>query len=195
MIKNNIRIVAYTRISVDDDLDNENISIENQKAIIKEFVDTKFPDIPVTFFEDRDMSGYTFEQRTGYQKMKKLLLNKTFNVLIVKDFSRFSRRNSLGLLELENLRDNGVRVISIGDSIDYPTNNDWLMIQFKFLMNEIPVTETSNKIKAVVRKRQKDGEWICNAPYGYDLHPTKKNTICVDEEGAEIVKEIVNVYL
>ena len=38
MIKNNIRIVAYTRISVDLFEDRDNTSIENQKAIIEEFL-------------------------------------------------------------------------------------------------------------------------------------------------------------
>ncbi|NLK37646.1 MAG: recombinase family protein [Epulopiscium sp.] len=188
------RIAAYARISVDDDLDNENVSIEHQKAIMKEYIEHHFPNATVTYFEDRDMSGYTFAQRPSYQNMKARLLVHEFDILVVKDFSRFGRRNSLGLVELENFRDNGIRVISIGDGVDYPTNNDWLMIQFRFLMNEIPVTETSKKIRDVIRKRQKDGDWICNCPYGYYLHPTKKGEIVVDEEGAEVVREIFQLY-
>ena len=31
-------IAGYTRISVDDELDRDNVSIENQKAIIQDFV-------------------------------------------------------------------------------------------------------------------------------------------------------------
>lgn len=166
-INEKVRIAAYTRISVDDELDRENTSIENQKAIISDYVKTKFPGSLLTFFEDRDMSGYTFLQRPAYQQMKSLLLGGEYSILIVKDFSRFGRRNSFGLMELETLRDSGIRVISIGDGIDYPTNNDWLMIQFRFLMNEIPVTETSKKIKDVIRRRQRDAQWVCNCPYGY----------------------------
>ena len=63
-------IAGYTRISVDDELDRDNVSIENQKAIIEDFVKTQFPGSSLTFFEDRDRSGYTFEQREGYQKMR-----------------------------------------------------------------------------------------------------------------------------
>ena len=36
-------IAGYTRISVDDELDRDNVSIENQKAIIEDFVKTQFP--------------------------------------------------------------------------------------------------------------------------------------------------------
>ena len=64
------RIAGYTRISVDDEIDRDNVSIENQKAIIEDFVKTQFPGSSLTFFEDRDRSGYTFEQREGYQEMR-----------------------------------------------------------------------------------------------------------------------------
>ena len=36
-------IAGYTRISVDDELDRDNTSIENQKAIIEDYVKTHFP--------------------------------------------------------------------------------------------------------------------------------------------------------
>ena len=104
-------IAGYTRISVDDELDQKNISIENQKAIIEDFVKQKFPGSTLTFYEDRDRSGYTFEQREGYQEMRRGLMDHQYDILIVKDFSRFSRRNSRGLVELEDLRDAGARII------------------------------------------------------------------------------------
>ena len=56
-------IAAYCRISVDDELNKENTSIENQKAIIEEFAEQNFPGSTLDFYEDRDRSGYTFEQR------------------------------------------------------------------------------------------------------------------------------------
>ena len=189
------RIAAYCRISVDDDIGNENVSIENQKAIIEDYIKAHFPDTEYDFFEDRDKSGYTFDERDGYRRMRKLIGAGVYNTVIIKDFSRFSRRNSLGLLELEQLRDIGVRIISIGDNIDFPNNADWLQIQFKFMMNEQPVTDTSKKVRAIVKARQSKGEWICAVPYGYYLHPLLKNTVCVDEEGAEVVRKIFELYL
>ncbi len=115
-------IAGYARISVDEELDRDNVSIENQKSIIEDFVKTHFPNSTLIFFEDRDRSGYTFEQREGYQEMR-----------------------PRGLVELEDLRDAGVRIISIGDNIDFPNDDDWLKIQFQFLINEMPVTDTSKK--------------------------------------------------
>ena len=100
-------IAGYARISVDDEQEQKNISIENQKAIIEDYVKTHFPGSTLTFFEDRDRSGYTFEQREGYQEMRRGLMQHKYDILIIKDFSRFSRRNSRGLVELEDLRDAG----------------------------------------------------------------------------------------
>ena len=185
-------IVGYTRISVDDELDQKNISIENQKAIIADYVNTRFPGSTLTFFEDRDRSGYTFEQREGYQEMRRGLMRHKYDILIVKDFSRFSRRNSRGLVELEDLRDAGVRIISIGDGIDFPNDDDWLKIQFQFLINEMPVTDTSRKVRNVIKRRQADGEWICAAPYGYIVTEEKQFEVVPTE--AEVVRKIFDLY-
>ena len=185
-------IVGYARISVDDELDRDNVSIENQKAIITDYVKNRFPGSTLTFYEDRDRSGYTFEQREGYQAMRKELIRLQYDILVVKDFSRFSRRNSRGLVELEDLRDAGVRIISIGDGIDFPNDDDWLKIQFQFLINEMPVTDTSKKVRSVIKRRQADGKWICAAPYGYIVNKRKEFEIVPTE--AETVRNIFDLY-
>lgn len=185
-------IAGYTRISVDDELDRDNTSIENQKAIIEDFVKHKFPGSRLTFYEDRDRSGYTFEQRESYQKMRRLMMGHQIDILIVKDFSRFSRRNSRGLVELEDLRDAGVRIISIGDGIDFPNDDDWLKIQFQFLINEMPVTDTSKKVRNVIKRRQADGKWICAAPYGYIINKRQEFEVVPTE--ADIVRKIFELY-
>ena len=185
-------IAGYTRISVDDELDQKNISIENQKAIIEDFVKQKFPGSTLTFYEDRDRSGYTFEQREGYQAMRRGLMSHKYDILVVKDFSRFSRRNSRGLVELEDLRDAGARIISIGDGIDFPNDDDWLKIQFQFLINEMPVTDTSKKVKNVIKRRQADGKWICAAPYGYIVNDRQEFEIVPTQ--ADVVRTIFRLY-
>ena len=185
-------IAGYTRISVDDELDKDNTSIENQKAIIADFVRNKFPGSRLTFYEDRDRSGYTFEQREDYQKMRRKLMTHQIDILVVKDFSRFSRRNSRGLVELEDLRDAGVRIISIGDGIDFPNDDDWLKIQFQFLINEMPVTDTSKKVRNVIKRRQTDGKWICAAPYGYIINKRQEFEIVPTE--ADVVRKIFDLY-
>lgn len=188
-------IAAYCRISVDDEKENENTSIENQKSIISDYVSRTFLGSELTFFEDRDRSGYTFAQREGYQRMRPQLLSGRYDILIVKDLSRFSRRNGHGLVELETLRDAGVRIIAIGDSIDYPTNDDWLRIQIYFFVNEMPVTDTSKKVKNVIKRRQEEGKWICSVPYGYVITNSKTGAFAVEPSEATVVQKVFELYL
>ena len=49
-------IAGYCRISVDEELDRDNTSIENQKAILSDFVKRRFPDSTLTFYEARGSS-------------------------------------------------------------------------------------------------------------------------------------------
>lgn len=188
------KIAAYMRISVDTEKDRDNTSIENQRRIIKAYLKQRFPDAEVDYYVDRDRSGYTFEQRESYMKMRLLLMSGDYDILLIKDLSRFSRRNSKGLVELEDLRDAGVRIISIGDGIDYPTYDDWNNIQVRFLLNEMPVTDASKKVKKVVEMRQNNADWICAVPYGYYMIDSKNMTYEVDEACAEVVRRIFEMY-
>ena len=191
-------IAAYVRISVDLEMEGENTSIENQKRIIESYVQQHFPGRKLDFFEDRDRSGYTFEEREGYQRMRKKLINKEYGILIIKDLSRFSRRNSKGLAELEDLRDIGIRIIAIDDTVDFSLANGmdgWLNIQLRFLVNELPVTDASKKVKSVVRNRQERGEWICALPYGFRFINTKKMIFEAVPEEIMVIQEIFRLYL
>ncbi len=191
------KIAAYTRISVDLELDRENTSIENQKAIIGEYCRLHFPTSSVDYYEDRDKSGYTFEQRTDYMRMREKLVNHEYDILIVKDLSRFSRRTGKGLAEFEELSEHDVRIIAIGDGVDYYQDHidDWMKIKLYFFVNEMPVTDTSRKVSDVIASRQSRGEWICSVPFGYVITNTKKMTFEVDEPSAEIVRRIFAYYI
>ncbi len=188
------RIAAYTRISVDTDLYSDNISIENQKAIIGDYCKTHFPTSSVDYYEDRDRSGYTFEQRPGYMELRPKLMSGKYDVFIIKDLSRFSRRTGSGLAEFENFVGKGIRIIAIGDDVDYPTRDDWLKIKLYFFVNEMPVTDASKKVRNVIQNRQSKGEWLCSVPYGYVILNAHKNIFTVDEPAAATVREIFRLY-
>ena len=189
-----LKIAAYTRISVDTELDKDNTSIENQKAIIGEYCRLHFPTANVDYYEDRDRSGYTFNQRPGYMQLRPLLMDHTYDILIIKDLSRFSRRTGKGLAEFEDIIETGIRIIAIGDGVDYPKNDDWMKIKLYFFVNEMPVTDASKKVSAVIQSRQNKGEWICGVPYGYMMTNTKKGLFEADEPAAAIVREVFRLY-
>lgn len=192
------RIAAYTRISVDTELEKDNTSIENQKAIIEEYCKIHFPTSTVDYFEDRDHSGYTFEQRPDYWlRLRPKLLRGEYDILIVKDLSRFSRRTGKGLAEFEDLSEHDIRIIAIGDGVDYYQDHidDWMKIKLYFFVNEMPVTDASRKVSDVIASRQAKGEWICSVPYGYVITNSKKMTFEVDEAAAEVVRTVFKLYI
>ncbi len=189
-------ISVYTRISIDTEKESDNnTSIENQLKIIHNHIKIHFPKCKVKEYIDRDRSGYTFEQRENYMTMRQRIFEGKSKILIVKDFSRFSRRTSLGLWELEQMRDCGTRIISIMDGIDYPTQDDWLNITVRFMTNELPVTETSKKVKSSIATMQKAGEWLCAVPYGYIIKNQKKKIVDIVPDEAEVIKEIYRLYI
>ena len=57
----------------------------------------------------------------------------------------------------------------------------------------MPVTDASKKVRAVVSNRQKDGKWICAAPYGYKINARQEFEIVPTE--AEIVRKIFQLYI
>ena len=57
-------IAGYARISVDEELDRDNVSIENQKSIIEDFVKTHFLNSTLTFFEAADRCPFGYESGT-----------------------------------------------------------------------------------------------------------------------------------
>ncbi len=193
-----LKIAAYTRISVDLELDKDNTSIENQKTIIGDYCRLHFPTSTVDYYEDRDRSGYTFEQRPDYwQRLRPKLMRGDYDILIVKDLSRFSRRTGKGLAEFEDLAEKDIRIIAIGDDVDYyqDHNDDWMKIKLYFFVNEMPVTDASRKVSDVIASRQSKGEWICSVPYGYVITNSKKMTFEVDEAAAEVVRTVFRLYI
>ena len=53
-------------------------------------------------------------------------------------------------------------------------------------------TDTSKKVKNVIKRRQADGKWICAAPYGYIINKRQEFEIVPTE--ADIVRTIFRLY-
>ena len=57
----------------------------------------------------------------------------------------------------------------------------------------MPVTDTSKKVRSVVKRRQEEGRWLCAAPYGYILN--KQQVFEVVPTEAEVIRTIFKLYL
>ena len=192
---NNEKITAlYCRLSRDDEQLGESNSIKNQKLILSKYAkDNHF--INTKFFVDDGYSGTSFT-RPAFMELMELAEQGNIGTIIVKDHSRLGRNRLVvgQLLEEDFVRLN-IRYIAIMDNID--TNeglNDFLPIQDWF--NEMHAKNTSQKVRAVLKNKGESGISLANnIPYGYKKDENDKTKWIIDEQSAEVVKEIFNLFI
>jgi len=114
------------------------------------------------------------------------------DLLIIKDLSRLGRNNAKTLLFLDFLEEKGVRVITFDGRYDSIRDNDTVGIDTWY--NERYVRDISRKIRTNLRFKIQKGEYIGNAPYGYEKSQHEKNKLVVNKEQAETVKRIYRLY-
>ena len=90
-----------------------------------------------------------------------------------------------------------VRYIAVNDNVDTfdkrNSNND--MTPFKAVINDMYAKDTSNKVRSTILTKAINGECIkAFLPYGYKKDSSNKNKILVDENVANNVKMIFDLY-
>lgn len=173
---------------------DESESISNQRMAILNFVKNK-DDISNDIIEIVD-DGYsgTNVDRPAFQKLMKLVVADKVRTLIVKDLSRLAREYVVTGQYMDKLFPlHCVRFISINDGYDSHSHRGQTSgegIAVTNIINQYYSFDISTKIKSVVDRKKRQGEFVYGtAPFGYKKGE-KKNTIIVDDEAATIVKYI-----
>ncbi len=182
-------IDGYVRLSRDDNKRNYS-SIENQKRIIQKYAEENNM-IVRHIYEDDGISGYSFN-RPQFQNMMANL--GSIDVIVAKDLSRIGRHNAKVLLFLEEMEEQGKRVILIDDNYDSLYSDDDI-IGIKTWDNERHVKNTSRKVKRIKKMEQENGTLKCAPPFGYTRHPLNKQMVLIDEEAAAILNLEKDLYL
>ncbi len=182
-------IDGYVRLSRDDNKRNYS-SIENQKLIIRKYAEENNM-IVRHIYEDDGISGYSFN-RPQFQNMMANL--GSIDVIVAKDLSRIGRHNAKVLLFLEEMEEQGKRVILIDDNYDSLYSDDDI-IGIKTWDNERHVKNTSRKVKRIKKMEQENGTLKCSPPFGYMRHPLNKQMVLIDEEAAAILNLEKDLYL
>ncbi len=182
-------IDGYVRLSRDDNKRNYS-SIENQKLIIRKYAEENNM-IVRHIYEDDGISGYSFN-RPQFQNMMANL--GSIDVIVAKDLSRIGRHNAKVLLFLEEMEEQGKRVILIDDNYDSLYSDDDI-IGIKTWDNERHVKNTSRKVKRIKKMEQENGTLKCTPPFGYTRHPLNKQMVLIDEEAAAILNLEKDLYL
>lgn len=188
------RTVGYARLSIMETRDRkDNESLQNQKALLREFIG-KQPDLRFqAIYEDNGETGTNFD-RAGFESMMEAIRSGKADCIVVKDLSRFGR----DYIEAGNYLEHifpfmGVRFISISDGYDSAdaTTADCLIVALKNLMNHMYSKDISRKSGSVLREKMRRGEFIgAYAAYGYIKDPADRHHIIIDPEAAAVVREI-----
>ena len=199
------KLGEYIRLSKEDinrgkDKDDSN-SVTNQKALLDDYYQQhidEFESVQPPYVDD----GYTGTDtnRDSFQKLLSDIYAKKVNCVIVKDLSRLSRNYTDAGSLIENLFvQMNVRFISLAEGIDSYLNPDSisnLIVPITNVINDNFCYQTSKKIRQVFDMKRRNGEFIGGfAAYGYMKNPKDKNALIVDEEAAEIVKNIYEWFL
>lgn len=185
------RAALYMRLSKEDENDGPSQSVQNQEALLREFVQRHGISKYRTYADD-GWSGTNFE-RPAFQRMIGDIEAGLINLVITKDLSRLGRDYILTGYYLERyFPEHRIRYISLLDGVDTGIEtgaND--ITPFRAILNDLYAKDISKKIKAVKREKQRRGLFIGGKPaYGYQMHPTEQNRIVVDEVVAPVVRKI-----
>ena len=179
----------YCRLSQDDKQEGDSNSIINQKKILKKYaLDRGYTNIQ--FYIDDGVSGTTFN-RAGFQSMIADVETGKVKRVIVKDMSRLGRDYlQVGMYTEIFFPEHDVHFIAVNDGVD-SNQEDNEFTPFRNIINEWYAKDTSKKIRAVKRSKGMAGEHIgSHPPYGYMKNPENKKEWLIDEEAAEVVREI-----
>ncbi len=186
---------VYTRLSIEDDDDEEQNSIGNQKKIVLDYLKDKDGIAVAEYYVDNGYTGMNFN-RPAFQRMMNDIRSGKINCVIVKDVSRLGRHFVMTSEFVEKIFPMmGVRLICINDDYDSSDENcdsAALLLPFKMVMNDSYVKDISKKIRSSITAKMDSGEFLPSAssiPYGYIRNP-EQNTFDIDEEVAPIVVRI-----
>ena len=198
-------IAKYIRLSLADEESekqkptDESESVTNQRRLINSFIDRN-GNIGANCkeFIDDGCSGTNFD-RPGWNKLQEQMEAGKIKVVITKSLSRLGRSNFECSYFLDYyFPENNIRYIAIQEQIDTGngenTNNEYAALNN--FINEKYSRDLSKNIKRVYRMKQQSGEYMGGIPvYGYKKDPNDKHKLIIDEEAADVVREIFDKYL
>lgn len=187
----------YARLSVERD-DRKNESIETQVEIAKLFLERQKDMVLYDCYTDLGKTGTSFA-REGFERMMEDVRRRNIDCVIVKDLSRFGRNH----IETGNYIEKifpflGVRFIAVDDHFDsMDPSAAGLGVDLTNLMNEMYARDIAVKVKASKRVKWEQGSYTGGIPaYGYRAEWSGgKKQLLVEEETADIVKEIYGQFL
>lgn len=185
-----MKIAAYCRVSTEKEAQID--SLEKQIEFFNEFTKKNGYNL-YKLYADEGISGKQIKHRKQFQAMMQDAKAKKFEKVVVKDVSRFAR-NTVDLLQ--SIRE----LKSYGIEVDFLNNGEIMEGGSEFILTILGAM--AQQESANMSKRVKFGKDITaqkgrvpNIVFGYDKIPDERYTLKINEEEAQIVKEIFENYV
>lgn len=195
---NRLKVAIYCRLSEEDrnkqsESDDSN-SIQNQKSMLNKYALEQGWEV-FRIYSDDDYTG-SDRRRPEFNRLLDDAKMRKFEIILCKTQSRFTRELELvekyihGLFPIL-----GIRFISIVDNGDTANKGNKKSRQINGLVNEWYLEDMSENIKSVLVDRRKNGHHIGSfALYGYKKDPDIKGHLIIDEEAAQVVREVFTLF-
>jgi site-specific DNA recombinase len=185
-----LRCAVYARTSTDK---QSHLSPDDQIRKCREFADgNSFHVLDDYIFIDEGLSG-SGSDRPAFQRLLNAAYSRPgpFEIILVDDTSRFSRRQSEAMSTVENLRFQGLRVIFVSQGIDTHSEQSDVEMTVHGLVDSLYVKELAKKTY-----RGLEGNFLrgCNTggrTYGYaTLDTVDGKRMVINEAEADVVRQI-----
>ena len=173
-----MRAAIYARYSSENQRPE---SIEDQISACRKLAAVRGCEVDETqIYTDAAASGAR-KDRTGLNALIQAGERKEFDVLLIDDLSRLARNTLLMLTVLEELRFNGVRVLSVADGLDSEDEEANVGIQVRGIFNELQLTDLRKKtLRGQIGQKQR-GFIVGEATFGYRSIPV--GAVRMDKKG------------
>ena len=167
----------YERLSRDDELTNESLSISNQKTYLEIYArDQSFTNC--RHYTDDGYSGGNFD-RPGWKQLIADIENEIVKTVIVKDMSRVGRNHiETGFYTEIYFAKMDVRFIAVNNGIDTRNPDSTEFAGILNIMNEWYLKDQARKTRSAALLKGKSGKPLANNPcFGYVKDPTDKGPL------------------
>jgi len=184
-----MNIAAYCRVSTEKE-DQLN-SLETQKEFFMEYT-KRTGDNLIRLYADEGISGTKIKNRKEFLRMLKDAESGLFDMVVVKDISRFAR-NTVDLLQsVRKLKALGIETQFLTANMTSMGNSEFVLTIFGALAQE----ESANISKRVKFGKKVNAEKgrVPNIVYGYDKTIGDYFNLTINKEEEKVVRQIFEWY-
>lgn len=184
-----MNIAAYCRVSTDK-ADQLN-SLEAQKEFFSEYT-KRTGDTLVRLYADEGISGTKIKNRKEFLRMMADAEHGLFEMVVVKDISRFAR-NTVDLLQnVRKLKSLGIETQFLTANMTNMGNSEFVLTIFGALAQE-ESANTSKRVKFGKKMNAEKGR-VPNIVYGYDKTIGDYFNLTINQKEAQVVRQIYQWY-